>query len=247
MDFSLFCLRIRKLLAVLSTPTYWNSFKRGVVPSIEHKTAFRDPAYDFDFILDVGANKGQFAVFARSRFPRARILCFEPLSKPSKILASVFAGDTQVRTIQAAIAPKSERRQINVTEHDDSSSLLEVGELQMKAFGTRQIGTEEIQCDPLSTFIGESDLGKSNLLKIDVQGYELEVLKACEPYLDRFDTVYCETSYVPLYKSQACAGEVITELQRHGLRLAGVYNQTGLSDGRALQADMIFVRETHNS
>lgn len=243
MDLSLLWLRVRKIVAALTTPSYAKALRRGVAASVEHEAVFSDPAHDFDFIVDVGANKGQFAVFARERFPKARIICFEPLGKPSDVLGTVFSGDFRVRLTRAAIAPRNERRLINVTEHDDLSSLLEVGELQAAAFGTRKVGVEEIECGPLSNFITECELGKRNLLKIDVQGFELEVLQACNAYLDQIQVVYCEVSYLPLYKGQACAGDVIAYLHGRGFRLGGVYNQKCLSNGPALQADMIFIKE----
>jgi FkbM family methyltransferase len=236
-------LRIRKLAAAVSTPTFRKAATRGVFASIEHKPAFARFENQFDLIVDVGANKGQFAAFALERFPTSRVVCFEPLSQPAAIFRSIFGSDERVRLVNAAISPCQEDRLINVTEHDDSSSLLEVGDLQSAAFGTRAVRTEEVHCGPLREFVRGEEFGKFNLLKIDVQGFELEVLMASSDYLDRFAVIYCEVSYVTLYKNQACAWEVIEYLNKAGFRLAGVFNQVSLADGLPLQADMIFLRE----
>lgn len=80
------------------------------------------------------------------------------------------------------------------------------------------------------------------LLKLDVQGYELQALRGCETLLDAFAWVYCECSFVELYQGQALADEVIAWLRAHGLRLIGVYNMAFDHAARAVQADFLFGR-----
>jgi hypothetical protein len=97
-------------------------------------------------------------------------------------------------------------------------------------------------CGPLSKFIRIDDFGARNLLKIDTQGYELEVLKGADDLLDRFDAIYCEVSFIELYKGQALANDVISYLYKRQFRCAGVYNQINTTGHGALQADMLFFR-----
>jgi FkbM family methyltransferase len=241
MSYSLFRLRIKKLFAIVTTLLYARPAFYGIAPSIEHTRAFKKNS--FDFVVDIGANKGQFAAFARVWFPQARIISFEPLCKPASIFKTAFKLDSRVKIIKAAIGPRSERRLINVTDNDDSSSLLEVNEVQSSAFGTRTVGREEVECAPLSVFVREMEFGNSNLLKIDTQGFELEVLKGADSLLLLFDAIYCELSYVELYKGQAFAADVICYLKSKGFRLAGVFNQS-TADGIPLQADMLFLKST---
>ncbi|WP_461441697.1 FkbM family methyltransferase [Metallibacterium sp.] len=80
------------------------------------------------------------------------------------------------------------------------------------------------------------------LLKLEVQGYELQALRGCEALLDRFQYVYCECSFVELYAGQALADAVISWLRERGLRLISVYNMANEEDGRAVQADFLFGR-----
>jgi FkbM family methyltransferase len=242
MNYSLFSLRMQKLFAVATTPLYARCALRGIAPSIEHSKAFARKGIDFDFIVDVGANKGQFAAFARATFPHARIVSFEPLEKPAAIFEAAFEHDPGTRIVKAAIGPLSESRTINVTSKDDSSSLLEVSEAQRAAFGTHTVGTEEVRCGPLSEFIREQEFGNANLLKIDTQGFELEVLKGAEALLDYFSAIYCELSYVELYKGQPFASDVISYLDSRRFRIAGVYNQSVCAQRRPLQADMLFLK-----
>jgi len=81
------------------------------------------------------------------------------------------------------------------------------------------------------------------LLKIDVQGYELEALRGCEPLLDRFRHVYVECSFMELYEGQGLASEVIGYLAVYGFRLVGVYNMGYDRKGHAIQGDFLFASE----
>lgn len=77
---------------------------------------------------------------------------------------------------------------------------------------------------------------------MDVQGFELPALAGCEGLLDRFAWIYVECWFMELYAGQALADAVIAWLRDRGLRLAGVYNMSDDSDGRAVQADFLFGR-----
>jgi len=81
------------------------------------------------------------------------------------------------------------------------------------------------------------------LLKLDVQGFELEALKGCEDLLHCFAWVYAECSFVELYEGQALADGVIAWLRERGCVLSGVYNMTYDKQGRAVQADFLFCRK----
>ena len=80
-------------------------------------------------------------------------------------------------------------------------------------------------------FISRDDLGRQNLLKIDVQGFELEVLKSAEPLLSQFRWIYAECSSVPLYEGQALADEVIQWLKARRFDLIGRFNPSRGRDG----------------
>ena len=95
---------------------------------------------------------------------------------------------------------------------------------------------------PLREFILAEDIRPPALLKLDVQGYELEALRGCEDMLDQFAYVYAECSFVELYAGQALADEVIAWLRERGFRLRGVHNMDYDRGGRAIQADFLFAR-----
>jgi FkbM family methyltransferase len=214
--------------------------KNKVLLSAEHKNVLMQ---GFTSVVDIGANRGQFALAVRQWAPNARVISFEPLPEPAAIFRSVFANDAQVLLHESAIGPKEESVPIHISARDDSSSLLPIAEQQSQIFpGTEEVGTQTVRVAPLDVFIKPEDIRSPALLKLDVQGYEYEALQGCESLLSCFDSVYCECSFVEFYEGQKLAADVIAWLAARGFRLGGVHNASFL-DGIALQADFLFSRK----
>ena len=192
-------------------------------------------------IIDIGANKGQFSLAAREIFPQAVIVAFEPLPVAAATYRSVFASDPAVTLHQAAVSCQRGVLDLHLSKRLDSSSLLPISNLQSEIFpGTEEVGILGVPAGPLSDYVGV--LPSPVLLKIDVQGFELEVLKASEDLLPHFDHIYVEVSFVPLYEGQALAAAVIAFLQEHNFVLIGAYNASFDASGIAIQADLLFDR-----
>jgi len=192
-------------------------------------------------VVDIGANRGQFALSARRAWPDARIVSFEPLPEPARKFKRVFGEDSRVTLHQVAIGDVVGEATMHVSRLDDSSSLLPITKEQRQVFpGTSEVGTVSVRVGRLAEFVRPDEILAPALLKIDVQGYELEALQGCEDMLSRFDSIYCECSFVELYAGQALAGQVVAWLADTGFDLAGIYNTHYDRAGRAIQADFLF-------
>ncbi len=84
------------------------------------------------------------------------------------------------------------------------------------------------------------------LLKIDVQGFELEVLKGATGLLPQIDAVYVEASYVELYEGQALHEEIEGFLTGAEFSLDGRFN-THIHLGEPVQADLLFRQRTSST
>lgn len=240
-DLDLFCLRLRKLAALVASPFFLRAFlKGGVAPAIEHAPLLR--RLGFDFVVDVGANRGQFSLVCRRVNPAAKIVAFEPLPVPARVYRDLFAGDPNVRLCEAALADKSGKMVMHVSAQDDSSSLLPIAQAQTDNYpGSGEVRTQDVAVMTLPEAVSLQELGARNLLKIDVQGFELEVLKSAVAFLDRFEWIYVECSYVSLYEGQPLADEVTAFLQVRGFVLSGRYNVAHIKGTDSpLQADLLF-------
>ncbi|MET4447036.1 FkbM family methyltransferase [Bradyrhizobium sp. GM2.2] len=235
---NLLSIRIRKLLHAITSSAGRRALAAGVAASIEHKSALGRIQYRS--VVDVGANVGQFALFACEQYPAAAIFSFEPLEDCWKKFGDIFEQEKRVQLFRYGVGPSDTDAAIHVTHDNDSSSILEPAPIQSEVFGTAVRTKQKIQLRRLSSLLRHDQVLPPALLKIDVQGYEIEVLKGCEELLNRFDTVYVEASYLELYKGQTLAGEVIEFLWTHGFNLRGVFNQHVDKEKGPLQADFLF-------
>jgi FkbM family methyltransferase len=231
-------LRLKKLRIILFQPMLRSVFfKYLVMAGVEHKAVLYR---QLSTVVDIGANRGQFALAARA-FSGAKVISFEPLPEVAQIFRKLFSDDPAVKLHVAAIGEKSEKKHIHLSARDDSSSLLEIGDAQSKFFpGTHEIGTLEVKVGTLDDFLTKEEIVHPAMLKLDVQGFELQALAGCKSLIDNFDYVYCECSFVELYKDQKLAGDVVAYLGALGFILTGVYNPSYDRDGNCIQADLLF-------
>jgi hypothetical protein len=119
--------------------------------------------------------------------------------------------------------------------------------LQTTTFpGTDSIDSELVRVTPLELEVSPAQIQPPALLKLDVQGYELEALKGCESLLDRFTYVYLEVSFLEFYAGQPPASELFEFLQHRGLMFKGVYNTVFDSRRISVQCDCLFERRRTN-
>jgi FkbM family methyltransferase len=231
-----------KLAAILKLPYYRTTmFRHHVAAGVEHARVLS--GLECRTVVDIGANRGQFTLVARRCLPQARVISFEPLPAAAAKFRAVFDGDDRVTLREIAIGPTSGNATIHISRWDDSSSLLPITSTQVALFpGTEEVATAVVRVAPLREFVSAEDIQSPALLKLDVQGFELEALRGCENLLDRFAYVYAECSFVELYAGQVLADEVIAWLRERGFRLRGVHNMDYDRGGRAIQADFLFAR-----
>ena len=233
--------KFKKAGRIFSHASYRRALRLGTAAGVEHEAVLK--ALAPDTVVDIGANRGQFALAVRRCLPNARIISFEPLEGPAAVFRRVFASDTKTILHPVAIAPEDGSKLMHISGRDDSSSLLPITELQNQLFpGTAEAGTQVISSVPLDKHVAAADLCGQALLKIDVQGFELSVLQGCENLLPSFSHIYAECSFVELYAGQAYAADIVAHLAARGFALAGVFNVAYDSCGAAIQADFLFTR-----
>ena len=183
---------------------------------------------------------GSFLI-ASSIFPNARITAFEPIPRAANTYSKIFRGNNRVRLHRCAIGSVAHTERLHVSGSDDSSSLLSISPRQVATYPrTTEVARIYVPVCKLSDILSPDDFKAPALLKIDVQGYELEVLKGSAGILDFFDDIYVELSFVELYVGQPLCGEVIAFLADQKFQLAGIFNVVCDARDIPLQADFHF-------
>lgn len=227
------------MIVLAARPLWWKGLYYGVAPTIEHASVLEN--IQPGVVVDVGANKGQFSLLCKGLFPDTHIYAFEPLPEPAARYRQLFSGDNAVKLYQVALGLDEADKNIHISSRPDSSSLLPITCKQVNTFpGTACETSLKIKQLALNEILGNNELSVPALLKIDVQGYELEVLKGSEKILKCFSWIYCECSFIELYEGQALAADIIHWLDERGFSLQGVYNTHYDRYGMAVQADFLF-------
>lgn len=195
-------------------------------------------------VLDVGASTGQYARNLRAAGYRGRIVSFEPVAAAFAQLSHSADSDEHWDARNLALGDSDGSRTMDVARDLESSSLLKqepryatIGE------GHQTVGTETVETARLD-FIADGliEPGATHL-KIDVQGYELAVLRGASETLPDLRSVEAELSLVPLYAGQPLFKEVAQFLENAGLALVGI--EPVLADpasGETWQVDGYFLR-----
>jgi FkbM family methyltransferase len=234
-----FLQRASKLVRLLSRAQYRRGLRHRMAAAIEHTAPMR--ALEFGTLIDVGANIGQFSLLVRNLHPDALIYAFEPLPFAAVRYSKLFAQDSKVHLYCIAAGEVATSAQIHVSGRPDSSSLLSISDTQTKTFpGTGEVTQLTVEVDRPDNVLKDVPLVEPVLVKLDVQGYELEALRGMMKLLPRVKYVYCEVSFKELYIGQPLAHEVISWLAEHNFKISGVFNTVDTTDGAAVQADILF-------
>lgn len=195
-------------------------------------------------IIDVGANVGQFTVACAKIFQGVSIHSFEPLPGCVPQLRRNVDGLDGVHVYPLALGEASGEVTMRVNSHSHSSSVLALGNRHKKAFpDAREIDAVKVNMSTLDLVMKPIPLERPVLLKLDVQGYEPQVLAGATETLDRVDYVLLEASFRPLYEGEKTFTEIARSMEQRGfafLRPAG-----WLADprsGEILQMDALFAK-----
>ncbi len=197
--------------------------------------------YGVTLVLDVGANAGQYASELRAYGYPHEIVSFEPAPESLARLRRRAAFDP--RWSVRAEAASNENATLQLGTADNFSSVLpqsdRLAQLFPDSIPTRVAPVKACRLDAAGL---DLPAGRRTLLKLDVQGYELQVLDGATGILDAVAAVETELSVVPLYAGQGLLTDVASRLESAGFHLRSL--DPVLRDrttGEFLQFDGLFV------
>jgi len=202
--------------------------------------------FDVKYVIDIGANEGQYASEIRRLGYKHSIYSVEPLTEAHNKLLKNSRSDCNWHAIdRCAVGSKTEKAEINVSSNSVSSSLLILEPDHLEACASSQIiGTEPVDIMSADDLVKKLDIKlKDTFIKLDVQGYELNVLKSFSR-IDEFKGVQLECSFASLYKNAALYYDIIEFLEKNGFGCWAI--SQGFTDnktGRTLQADLVYINK----
>src|SRR5690606_41279911 len=86
----------------------------GTAASVEHFVVLQSLPKPAASVVDIGANRGQFALAVRHVFPNSTIHSFEPLDRPAGLYRQLLKPEAGVHLTQASIGPEDKQATIHV-------------------------------------------------------------------------------------------------------------------------------------
>jgi FkbM family methyltransferase len=176
-------------------------------------------------IVDAGANHGDFSRAANTCFPETAVILIEPLPKLQHYLEQTLRDlRKKWRLLPCALGAGPGRLPLFVDENrDDTASLAGFSEEYLKA-NPQARASREILCEvkTLDTVTAEMRIDHIDLLKIDVEGFEFEVLKGASHILSKTLALIVEVSLVRKTGTSNPLVEMLDHLTKHGFDIVNV-------------------------
>ncbi len=191
-------------------------------------------------IIDVGANYGNWSSMALSIFPGIPLLAIEPQVEMISHLQALVDKNPQVRLIQAGAAKISGELVQTIWEDLSGSSFLPTTDERDLATGkqrkTPTISIDELLSETYPQF-------QPDLVKLDIQGFELEALAGAETLFGKTEVFIIETSLFAFFSNQPISREVINFMADRSYELYDITEYLRRPFDLALgQVDLVFVK-----
>jgi FkbM family methyltransferase len=180
------------------------------------------PKHLITTVIDVGTNEGQFIRTALALMPTVKVYGFEPNPEVVDYLKAFDFNSSKVEIIPIGCGREKNILPMNISKFSPSSSFFPIGQKHLEEFeGTDVQKVIDVQVDRLDTTIKSLDKDDESiyLLKIDVQGFEMEVLAGSTNILDKTLVVVCEANIAPLYTNQCSFESILGFMRENGFKL----------------------------
>jgi len=189
------------------------------------------------YIIDVGAHNGNWTNEVKDIFPEAPFIIIEALPAKTKLLEEMFSESRF--DVYGFLLGNEEKKQIPFYSMETGSSVME----ELTNVPREMIYLDMTTLDRIAA--GHEELGQSILLKLDVQGFELEVLKGAEKVLDSTELICMEVSLLNYNRGAPLMPEVISAMNQYDFLpfdFVGFHRKS--NDCALMQTDMFFIKKS---
>ena len=178
----------------------------------------RLPHVAINTIFDVGAHIGMTAIEFSDEFPGAQVYAFEPHPGNFARMKANLSGKPQAKLFQIGLGEQDGELPFHFDpEHPSMARIASHGEEV----------TDTVRIETLDSFAASEGVAAVDLLKVDVEGHELQVLTGAKEMLSRgaIGIIRLETAIDPDLPYHAQLFDICEHLHPFGYRLFGIYEQ----------------------
>ena len=196
-------------------------------------------------VIDIGANVGEFTNIFNELFPLSEIHAFEPIPECFNKLNERVGDYTNIKTYNIGLGSQEGELNLNKSSHDPASSFREMADLHKKNYPHSSESVElKVPIQRLDDVFKSTNLDNNIFIKIDVQGFEDEVIKGGIETFGRAKVIIVESSYQKLYENEPLFHGIYLLLQPLGFEFMGSLKQSKFHvDESFLQGDCIFIKK----
>lgn len=216
---------LRRVVRRLTGFHVYRTLPRGVELFEDLARAF--PEWRPETVFDVGANVGQSAREYLSRFPAARVHCFEPVSATFRVLESGLRGEARARCHRMALGASVTRGTMLLEGTPDMFRLADA-DAPAPAPAREEARREEVAVSTVDEVARAEGIARIGLLKVDTEGRDLAVLEGAAGMLgaQAIDVVQLEAGMHPGNHLHAPLEALKGFLDARGYVAFGIYEQT---------------------
>lgn len=167
-------------------------------------------------IIDVGANEGHWSLFMRHLHPKSPILAIEPNPVPLELLQKNFAANhlSNATVLAIALAGKAEIREFETIDNVTGLGSFHIDRTGRPWLTPEKIKLIEVECRTLDQILQQQNLTPFiDILKVDVEGAELDVVRGAQLALQRVRRIQIE------YGTESNRENLVRKLSDQGFKL----------------------------
>lgn len=188
------------------------------------------------YCIDVGAYHGYWANMFHSIFPESHVLMIEAQEAKREVLQQISAASAGCLDYEIALLGADDGQEVEFVEMETGSSVFEESSPYDRTKVLKKLTT-------LDTLLKtRPDFAQSQALKLDTQGYELEVLRGALGLLKNVEVVLLEVSLLPINRNAPLLADIVSFMTAHDFKVFDFCSQIRRKDGVLWQTDLLFVR-----
>lgn len=222
-------------VGIFLTPKTGMNAKRSKFEDLKYLTPTNSPV-----IIDGGAHNGESIEKFIDIFDEPTVHAVEANPKKASMLRCKYSPNPNIHIYNVALGPNEDTKVINISKDDISSSLLSPTTENVYTFG-ENVDThsrKNIKQIPLDSLINPP----VDIIKLDLQGYELPALHGADRHLDNCSLVLSETAFRQMYHGQELFCELSQYVGNKGFEIFNLYDIYTSSSGKITEADVIFTK-----